>query len=225
MVEKSSGGFWSSLPGILTGFAAVITAITGLYLAIQSNSPDTAHSVKNTSANQTGQVVKEKILPERNVQQGQQSNQQPTSSAPQSHSAITTVTVQKQPQGIPNGSSKATVKATPSKAIIANREQIRHQQVPKLAQINVASPVDCKAFPTENSVRSLMSWSNYYHSQIEEAGTNKKRAFRPCKKTIEYRARAHCKTPHDTMVRQALFETLSLCRAAGISWKEILVSQ
>ena len=30
-------GFWSSIPGILTGIAAVITATTGLYIAINGN--------------------------------------------------------------------------------------------------------------------------------------------------------------------------------------------
>jgi len=35
MPEKSSG-FWGSIPGILTGIAAVITATTGLYLAMKS---------------------------------------------------------------------------------------------------------------------------------------------------------------------------------------------
>lgn len=30
-------GFWSTLPGILTGFAAVITAATGLYIAVTNN--------------------------------------------------------------------------------------------------------------------------------------------------------------------------------------------
>ena len=37
MTEKTQG-FWSSVPGILTGLAAVITACTGLYIAIASNS-------------------------------------------------------------------------------------------------------------------------------------------------------------------------------------------
>ncbi len=30
--------FWSSMPGILTGMAAIITALTGLYLAVNGNS-------------------------------------------------------------------------------------------------------------------------------------------------------------------------------------------
>ncbi len=33
-------GFWSSIPGILTGIAAVITAMTGLYIATNNNTPE-----------------------------------------------------------------------------------------------------------------------------------------------------------------------------------------
>ncbi len=39
MTEKEKS-FWSSLPGVLTGIAAVITAITGLYVAISNNQPE-----------------------------------------------------------------------------------------------------------------------------------------------------------------------------------------
>jgi hypothetical protein len=38
-MTQASTGFWSSLQGILTGIAAVITAVTGLYLAIKDESP------------------------------------------------------------------------------------------------------------------------------------------------------------------------------------------
>lgn len=40
MADKAKG-FWSSIPGILTGIAAVITATTGLYIAINGNGPAT----------------------------------------------------------------------------------------------------------------------------------------------------------------------------------------
>lgn len=39
MSDKNSGSFWSSAPGILTGIAAVITAIGGLY-AVSGGTPD-----------------------------------------------------------------------------------------------------------------------------------------------------------------------------------------
>ncbi len=38
MTEKQA--FWTSLPGILTGVAAVITAVTGLYIAIFNFTPE-----------------------------------------------------------------------------------------------------------------------------------------------------------------------------------------
>ena len=38
---------------------------------------------------------------------------------------------------------------------------------------------------------------------------------------IDYRGMAHCKEPNNLGVRQALHETLSLCRAAGIEWTDI----
>ena len=217
MAEQSSGGFWSSLPGVLTGVAAVITAITGLYLAVQGQSPDTADAGQSTNQQQSQQV--ETIV----------------NHSPQPQSPVATDLIQHRPEVVvkPNNTQikdsrlghTATQTTQPTKTIAAQAQQPRLQQVGPVQNLSLAqtaSPIDCKAFPTKNSVRSLMSWSNHYHAQIEDAGTHKGRAFRPCKKTIEYRARAHCKTPDDINVRQALSQTLSLCRAAGISWKDIL---
>lgn len=36
-MSDQSKGFWSSIPGILTGIAALITAVTGLYIAINGD--------------------------------------------------------------------------------------------------------------------------------------------------------------------------------------------
>ena len=81
--------------------------------------------------------------------------------------------------------------------------------------------VDCTLFPTVNTVASLMSWSNNYQKQIIAAEGSKRRATDPCNKTIDYRGMAHCKVPDDPQVRQALLETLTLCRAEGIEWQDI----
>ena len=66
-------GFWTSLPGILTGFAAVITALTGLYVAVYNFTPE------NTDDGQTADtaVITETINPtERSHQeQGLQAGQ------------------------------------------------------------------------------------------------------------------------------------------------------
>ena len=81
--------------------------------------------------------------------------------------------------------------------------------------------VNCALFPTVNTVKSLMSWSNYYHKQIIDAGGIKTRALGPCSKTIDYRGMAHCKASDDPQIRQAFLETLLLCRKAGIEWQDI----
>ena len=44
MTEKQ--GFWTSLPGILTGFAAVVTALTGLYVAVLNFTPEISNDNK-----------------------------------------------------------------------------------------------------------------------------------------------------------------------------------
>ncbi len=41
-MSRESGRFWSSLPGILTGIAAIITALTGAYVAFNSTRPTPA---------------------------------------------------------------------------------------------------------------------------------------------------------------------------------------
>jgi hypothetical protein len=41
--QDRRSGFWSTLPGILTGSAALITAATGGYLAFHSSSPPAAN--------------------------------------------------------------------------------------------------------------------------------------------------------------------------------------
>ena len=38
-------GFWSSIPGILTGLAAVITAVAGLIIAVNGDDPETLKKV------------------------------------------------------------------------------------------------------------------------------------------------------------------------------------
>lgn len=90
--------------------------------------------------------------------------------------------------------------------------------LPKTALSLSTDLVECEYFPSVNSVRSLMSWSNHYQQQIVEAQGVTARALSSCKKTISYRAQAYCQSPKDTEIRQALFDTLSLCEAAGIDW-------
>ena len=136
-------GFWSSIPGILTGIAAVITATTGLYIAIGNDLPIKGDTDTSGNGN-TG----------------------------------------------------------------AGNQGTTHLQ----------TLVNCELFPTVNTTASLMSWSNHYQEQILSSQDDKTHA---CNKTIDYRGMAHCKEPGNIEVRQALYETLTLCQAAGIEWTEI----
>ncbi|MBL4781158.1 MAG: hypothetical protein JKX92_02850 [Porticoccaceae bacterium] len=162
--------FWSSIPGILTGIAAIITATTGLYIAI------------NTRPLATEEAI--------------------TSAEPAIDTAIET-SLKASPLG-PEG--------------IAKLEALAQQSYEQLPQTNLKPLVDCRLFPTVNSTASLMSWSNHYHEEVLSERGDKSHA---CNKTIDYRGMAHCKEPNNMAVRQALYETLSQCRTAGIEWTDI----
>ena len=182
MTDKSKG-FWASIPGILTGLAAVITAMTGLFLAVNNNIPP-----ENT------------LISSAEVVESPSSQIRETSSDfSQTISPIQDV----QPVDV---------------ALIKDIEKKAYDKLP---DIDMSELLDCKYFPTVNTVRSLMGWSDHYHKEIIAAGNNKGQASRACKKTIEYRGMAHCKAPNDLNVRQALFETLTLCRVAGFEWTDI----
>lgn len=51
--ERAGGGFWTSLPGVLTGIAALITAIVGLISILR----DPAPSLSGDAAVESGQVT------------------------------------------------------------------------------------------------------------------------------------------------------------------------
>ena len=180
MTEKASG-FWSGMPGILTGIAAVITALTGLY-AVMDKSSD-KEQLPLQGATHQGQITDASgFSPE----------------APE-----------------PEAQPKAQPKLQP-------REQSVTQNIRVVTAFPQTGPLlDCSLFPTVNTTASLMSWSNYYHKQIIAADGVKIRAVTPCNKTIDQRGMAHCKAPDDAEIRQALLETLQLCRTAGIEWQDI----
>jgi len=71
--------------------------------------------------------------------------------------------------------------------------------------------VDCShpAYQLDNSVRSLMSWSNNYQDQIDQ-GRNIADA---CAKTLSYRGSANCIDPSDPYVRRALRDTIEICES------------
>jgi hypothetical protein len=156
--------FWSSVPGILTGIAALITAMTGLYLALNGGNPGSPER-ENTQTRVTEEVAGIEPVTSENVS---------TVSSPQNKS--------------------------------------------------LSSLVDCthNAFQSPNTVESLMSWSDYYHTQIKAAGGVRGRALDACTQTITYRAQAHCKAEDRLDIRQSLFETLTLCRESGINLDDVL---
>ena len=176
-MSAATKAFWSSIPGILTGIAAIITATTGLYMAINTRSLATEEAI--------------------------------TSAEPAIDTAIET-------------SLKASGSASPlGPEGIAKLEALAQQSYEQLPQTSLKPLVDCQHFPTVNSTASLMSWSNHYHERILSKQSDTSHA---CNKTIDYRGMAHCKELNSIEIRQALYETLSLCRAAGIEWTNIIPS-
>jgi hypothetical protein len=181
MTEKQ--GFWTSLPGILAGIAAVVTALTGLYVAVLNFTPETSDD------NNQGE---EKVV---------------------INNEITTTETPYQDPRLLSKQQIEELKTEESKALRQlNKEDFK--TFPKTGPLLM-----CENFPTENSVDSLMSWSNHYHKNIINP-----RDYQPkhaCDKTIAYRARAHCKQPENAEIRQSLLETLVLCRKIGFEWHQV----
>ena len=171
-------GFWSSLPGILTGFAAVITALTGLYIAVLNFTGDTSDE-----------------------------NSGPGTAA-----------------GTPltgNGKKHDTPVIDPlpdTKDIIVKApEQLTEKDFtafPKTGPL-----VMCEHFPSVNSIDSLMSWSNHYHKKLVEG--HESNPEYSCNKAIGNRGRAHCMELDNQEIRQALLESLALCRKLGFEWHQV----
>lgn len=191
-MTQQAKGFWSSIQGILTGFAAVITAITGLYIAINDNKSDTQEKLNDVEL----------------------------TSPPATQNQETTIRPKITPKNIPaqivqQPSLMQTAGTAPTDS------KIEKQSEEKVPFPETGPLVDCKAFPAVNTVTSLMSWSNYYHKQVIAAEGVKRRATEPCNKSIDMRGMAHCKATDDRGIRLKLLETLTLCRAAGIEWSDI----
>ena len=185
-------GFWSSIQGILTGFAAVITAITGLYIAINDNKSDTQAKLSDVEV----------------------------TSPPSTQNHETAITPKITPKNIPTQIVQQP-SLVQTAGTTSTDSKIEKQSQEKSPFPETGPLVNCKVFPTVNTATSLMSWSNYYHKQVIAADGVKRRATEPCNKTIDMRGMAHCKAPDDPGIRLKLLETLTLCRAAGIEWPDI----
>lgn len=152
-------GFWSSLPGILTGLATVITAVTGLFIAINGDS----ETLKKVTEDENTEL---------------------------------------------STAYDKVITAEPIAVV---------DSIPDSTAVTLSALVDCKLFPTVNTVTSLMSWSDNYHKQVINDGASK----HACNMAIAYRAQAHCKNRNDLTIRQGLAETLSLCNTIKFSWKDV----
>lgn len=178
---EHKANFWTTLPGILTGLAALITALTGLYLALQQNGgakpPTPTQTVEPSPAVQAAAVV-----------------------------------------GLPAGSDAAspTEHAPQPPEIPSNDRTTSETALTPL--VDCALPV----FQLPNTIKSLMSWSDHYQRQIAAAEGKSARALDACRKAASYRGSAHCQQPSDGALRQALFETLSLCRASGVGLEQLV---
>jgi hypothetical protein len=189
-MASSSGSFWSSLQGILTGLAAVITAVTGLYLAVQGSASTT--TLEPSSSSVVAQPPKEAAVS--------------VSLAP----------------GLAVPSPTANVTLSPSSNTVTKHLQAQaftQEHFSRVGKSYIAS-INCQLFPTPNTSRSLMSWSNDYQQKIVDANGVKARALVPCQKTISYRAQAFCTNRADTDIQNALIDTLQQCQKVGVSWQD-----
>jgi hypothetical protein len=191
-MTKQANGFWSSIQGILTGFAAVITAITGLYIAINGNNSDRQEKPGNVEI----------------------------TSPPPAQNQETTITpkivAKNKPAQI---TQQPSLMQTAGIAPYDSNTEKQFQEKPPFPETGPL--IDCAVFPSVNTVASLMSWSDHYHKQVIAAKGVKSRATEPCNKTIDMRGMAHCKATDNPGIRLKLLETLTLCRAAGIEWTDI----
>lgn len=73
--------------------------------------------------------------------------------------------------------------------------------------------VDCSDSRVQlpNTVTSLMSWSHYYHKRIVNSRDPARTSRDDCYKAIQYRGSAYCKNPENTLLKEALAETIALC--------------
>ena len=196
-MRHKTQSFWASIPGSLTGIAAVITAFTGFYHVMSnssSTSQPTAYVAKDPAPLPSppmivnGSIASLSSSPSKTKDEQQGNSNEITVN--QDFSSTTTKTVGQQVQEKP--------------------------PFPETGPL-----VDCTLFPTVNTVTSLMTWSNYYHQQVISADAIKDRASAPCSQAIDNRGMAHCKAPTNLEIRQALLATLTLCRASGIEWQDI----
>jgi len=200
MMSEGKGNFWTTLPGILTGLASVITAVAGLVYAMNGGDPAAAPGISPAgeaalsstavekapviqlnklvanAANVAAQAPVEQAMVQEQVKMPSQTQAQPQSQA--------------QPQTLPQA-----VEPSPAIAITIPLEKV----------------VNCNSKRMlNNSVDSLMSWSNHYFEEAQaHQGSASQRS--DCEKLLQYRASAWCKDKSEK-ISNALIESLKLCK-------------
>jgi len=157
-MSKEKTSFWTTLPGILTGLASIITAAGGLIVVLKGN--------------------------------------ESTSNPPAIAQPVIAQTTEM------NGNKNSDVK---------------HPSVQAQKNAPLNNIVDCSSsrFQSNNSVRSLLSWSDpYFQSARSAAENNGSKLFYNCQKALQFRASAWCKQPSGE-VEQGLRAALRVCRVNG----------
>ena len=156
-MSEDKKSFWTTLPGILTGFAAVISAVTGLVVALHGGDPTVDQQDSNNSV----------------IEQPVKTN----------HAA--------------NGLSA-------------------HASVPPGERLSLKGIVDFSSvrFQDNNSVRSLMSWSDHYFREAKKAAELGGNLFYNCQKALQLRASAWCKQASPE-IEKGLEAALKVCKVRG----------
>jgi len=178
-MSESNGSFWTTLPGILTGLASVIAAVTGLVVALNGGDPTADANVANSRETVVASPVAEK------------------------------------PPAVSLQVNQPAQVATNNVSQLEKEMQAQQPQVDDpVSSVDVAMPlhqvVDCNSDKIlNNSVGSLMSWSNHYFNEAQAHQGSSSQRY-DCEKLLQYRASAWCKN-QAPKIRSALVDSLKLC--------------
>ncbi len=88
-------------------------------------------------------------------------------------------------------------------------------------------PCEKKDFQSNHSAANLYSWGDENYIKAKKCGEDLDRINTYCIKSIQQRGAAHCKAPYDPIYKDALLESIALCRgearSLGLNPDELLV--
>jgi len=200
-MSEDKGSFWTTMPGILTGVASVIGAVTGLVIALNGGDPDRPDVVQQQSA----MVAQASQLAAGSVASPSASMAGQTNITSRSiHEPVT----QSDQSPAPAPAPKQISPQEPRVATAAAQRPVSPEQA-----------VDCNSkIILNNSVGSLMSWSRHYFDEAQAHQGSASQRY-DCEKLLQYRASAWCKD-QSPKIRNALAESLKLCRVNSplVAW-------